>query len=280
MNKKIILIFLFLINLFAWNEVYNLNKLQPFRITYFDIGQGDSSFIETPRGYQILIDGGPTGSVLDKLGNTMDFWDKSIDVVVSTHPDHDHMAGLIEVLKKYKVDFVLWDGLLKNSGDFEEWERLLKRKDINSKVVFSGYKIKTPMAFFDILNPSESLYGKRMKNDNNGSIAVRAVFNKTSFLFMGDADSSIEEKLINEGRLIDSDVLMIAHHGSKYSSSEEFIQKVSPVVAVISVGENNLYGHPSPDVLGLLNKYDINTLRTDLIGDIKIISDGKNIKIN
>ena len=210
----------------------------------------------------------------------MNFWDKSIDIVVLTHPDHDHIAGLIEVLKKYKVDFVLWNGLLKETGEFSEWERLLQEKSIEDQIVFSGYKISTPMVTFDVLYPFESLENLKMKNANNSSVVLSVVFGNTSFLLTGDIESSVEKEIIEKGNLIGSDVLKVAHHGSKTSSTEEFIKIVNPTIAVISAGENNSYNHPHPTVLELLNKYDINILRTDLDGDIRIISDGKNIKIN
>jgi len=280
MKKKIFLSFLFCANVFAWSVVYDLNQVQPLQVNFFDIGRGDSIFIQTPHGYQVLIDGGPTNIILEKLGSVMNFWDKSIDAIVLTHPDHDHIAGLIEVLKKYKVDFVLWNGLLKETGESEEWERLLEKESIESKIIFSGHQISTPMVTFDVLYPFESLEGIKMKNTNNSSVVLHLIFKDTSFLLTGDIENSAEREIIEKNNLKNSDVLKIAHHGSKTSSLEEFIGIINPIIAVISVDENNYYNHPHPAILELLNKYDINVLRTDLIGDIKIISDGKNIKIN
>ena len=248
MNKKIFLIFLFCANIFAWSVVYDLNQVQAFQVDFFDIGQGDSIFIQTPYGYQVLVDGGPTGTVLEKLGNVMNFWDKSIDVVILTHPDHDHIAGLIEVLKKYEVGLVLWNGLLKDTGEFEEWERLLREKSIQNKIIFSGIQISTPMVDFDVLYPFKSLEGLRMKNANNSSIVIRTVFRDVSLLLTGDIESLVEEEIIEKGSLIKSDILKVCHHGSKTSSSEEFIKIINPSVAVISVGENNTYNHPYTSV--------------------------------
>ena len=280
MNKKIFLIFLFCANIFAWSVAYDLNQVQTLQVSFFDVGQGDSIFIETPYGYQVLIDGGPTDIVLEKLGGVMNFWDKFIDVVVLTHPDHDHIAGLIEVLKKYEVGLVLWNGSLKETGESDEWKRLLQKEFIESKIIFSGHKISTPMVAFDVLYPFENLEDVEMKNANNGSIVFSVVFGDTSFLLTGDIEYSVEKEIIKKGDLVNSNVLKIAHHGSKTSSFEEFIEIVNPSIAVISVGENNSYNHPHPTVLELLDKYDISILRTDLVGDIKIVSDGKNIKIN
>jgi len=266
-------------NIYAWAVVYDLTKSQSLEVVFFDIGQGDSIFIETPKGYQILIDGGPSSAVLEKLGNEMPFWDRTIDLVVLTHPEHDHIAGLIEVLKRYEVDYILWTGVLRDTGEHEEWERFIKEEDVKVKIAKIGQKIITPEVFFEVLHPFESLEGKEVKNTNNSSIVLRLVFKDNSFLFTGDLYKSTEREIVNRGLEIDSDVLKVGHHGSKTSSAEEFLEKVSPEVAVISVGKDNTYGHPHQEVLETLDKYGITVLRTDTEGDIKIISNGKNINI-
>jgi len=130
------------------------------------------------------------------------------------------------------------------------------------------------------LQPFESLEGKEFKDSNNTSIISKLVFGKNSFLFTGDAYKNVEGELINKKAEIDSDVLKVSHHGSKTSSSEEFIKSVSPQIAVISAGIGNKYGHPHQEVLELLEKYDIKVSRTDKDGDIKIISDGKNYEVS
>ena len=278
-RKNIFLIFGVLVvsNIYAWVVVYDLQKVQPLEVVFFDIGQGDAIFIETPHNYQILIDGGPDSVVLEKLGQEMPFWDRTIDLIVLTHPEHDHIAGLIEVLKRYEVDYILWTGVLRDTGEYEEWERLIKEEDVKVKIAEIGQKIITPEVFFEVLHPFESLEGKEVKNTNNSSIVLRLVFGDNSFLFTGDIYKSIEKKIVNRGLEINSDVLKVGHHGSKTSSAEEFLEKVSPEVAVISAGKENKYGHPHQEVLETLDKYGITVLRTDREGDIKIISDGKNI---
>jgi len=280
-RKSVFLILgvLVLSNIYAWTVVYELVKSQPLEVVFFDVGQGDSIFIETPKGYQILIDGGPSSVVLEKLGNEMPFWDRTIDLVVLTHPEHDHIAGLIEVLKRYEVDYILWTGILRDTGEYEEWERLIKKEDIKVKIAKIGQRIIAPKVFFEVLHPFKSLEGKEVKNTNNSSIVFRLVFGNNSFLFTGDLYKSIEKEIVNRGLEIDSDVLKVGHHGSKTSSAEEFLEKVSPEVAVISSGKDNTYGHPHQEVLETLDKYGITVLRTDTEGDIKIISNGKNIEI-
>ena len=142
------------------------------------------------------------------------------------------------------------------------------------KIAKAGQKIKASGTVLAILYPFENLEGKVFEDSNNTSIISKLVFGKNSFLFTGDAYKNVEGELINKKAEIDSDVLKVAHHGSKTSSSEEFIKAVSPEIAVISAGRENKYGHPNQEVLELLEKYGIRVLRTDKDGDIKIISDG------
>ncbi len=267
------------VNSFAWAVVYDLNRPQSLEVIFFDIGQGDAIFIETPNNYQILIDGGPTSAILEKLGKEMPFWDRTIDLVVLTHPEHDHIAGLIEVLKRYEVDYILWTGILRNTGEYKEWKRLIEEEIVQVKIAKANQKIFFPETFLDVLYPFEDLEGKDFKNTNNTSIALRLVFNNHSFIFTGDLYKSVERKLVDRGLYLDSDVLKVGHHGSKTSSCEEFLEKVKPEIAVISAGKENSYGHPHPEVLEVLDKYDITVLRTDIDGDIKIISDGESMEI-
>ena len=147
------------------------------------------------------------------------------------------------------------------------------------KIAKIGQKIITPKVFFEVLHPFRSLEGKEVKNTNNSSIVLRLVFGNNSFLFTGDIYKSIEKEIVDRGLEIEADVLKVGHHGSKTSSAEEFLEKVSPEVAVISSGKDNTYGHPHQEVLETLDKYGITVLRTDTEGDIKIISNGKNIEI-
>ena len=273
----VILAFLFLANLLAWIAVYELNQPQLLEVYFFDVGQGDSIFIETPQKHQILIDGGPGSAVLEKLGSKMPFWDRSIDLIILTHPEHDHISGLIEVLKSYEVENVLWTGIVRETVEYQEWLDCLKEERANVIIAGAGQKIEAGEVVFDILHPFENLEGQTTKNPNNTSIIIRLTFGQDSFLFTGDAYKSIEKKLINEG--IDSDVLKVGHHGSKTSSGEEFIEQVSPELAVIQAGRDNPYGHPHQETLAVLEKYDINILRTDLDGDIKIISNGFNWRV-
>ncbi|XOB42563.1 MAG: ComEC/Rec2 family competence protein [Candidatus Nealsonbacteria bacterium] len=273
----LILGILIIANIYGWAVVYELIKSQPLEVVFFNIGQGDAIFIETPKNYQILIDGGPNSVILEKLGKEMNFWDRTIDLIILTHPEHDHISGLIEVLKRYKVENILRTGILRDTEEYKEWMRLIENEDSNVKIAEAGQRIITPNLFFEILYPFVSLEGQNIKNTNNSSIIARLVFNNNSFLFLGDAYKSIERKLIKENIYLASDILKVGHHGSKTSTSKELLEVVSPQTAVISAGKDNKYGHPHQEVLDILNDYGIKVLRTDEIGDIKIISDGQNI---
>lgn len=273
-----IILILFFLNTLAWAVVYDLNKNQFLEVNFFDVGQGDAILIETPKGYQILIDGGPTNTILEKLGQEMPFWDRTIDVVILTHPEHDHIAGLLEVLERYKVDYILWTGVLRDTAEYDEWKRLLTEENANIKIAQAGQKIITPKSVINILYPFENIEGKEVSNTNNTSVITHLVFGNTTFLFTGDAYKSVERKLVNGGVIVESDVLKVGHHGSKTSTSRELLEQVMPEIAVISVGRENRYGHPYNEVLELLAEYGIKVLRTDQAGDIKIISDGENLK--
>jgi len=276
------------LNILAWLIVSEMAKPKILEVSFFDVGQGDAIFIVTPQDHQILIDGGPDFSVLEKLGQEMAFYDRSIDLMVLSHPEHDHIAGLIEVLKRYKVANILWTGVLRDTAEFQEWEGVIEKEretekakiyitKASQKITCAG-SLPAQRVIVEILFPFENLEGRIIKNSNNTSIVTKLVFNNNTFLFTGDAYISVEKKLLENDIILDSDVLKVGHHGSKTSSSEEFLKEVSPEIAIISAGKDNSYGHPHPEILARLNKYDINVLRTDLIGDIKIISDGLNLK--
>lgn len=278
-NKKLlyfILIGLVCLNLIAWVVVFDLSRPQVLEVVFFDVGQGDSIFIETPQGHQILIDGGPGLTVLEKLGQEMPFYDRTIDLIILTHPEHDHLFGLLEVLKSYHVENILWTGVVRETAEWQEWVRLIEKEGAEIRIAEAGQKIilqDDPLIFMKILHPFENLEGQEVKNANDTSIVANLVFGDVSFLFTGDIAKKIEQQLI-----VDSDILKVAHHGSKTSSSLEFLEIVSPELAVITVGENS-YGHPHPEVLANLEQFGIYVLRTDINGDIKIVSDGNNFKL-
>src|SRR3989338_164271 len=280
---------LFLLNIFVWKEVFILAGPHYLKVDILDIGQGDAIFIETPDMRHILIDGGPDLAVLGKLAKLLLFFDKSLDVVILTHSDQDHLMGLLSVLQKYHVKNILWTGIARDGGNYQKWLELIeKQKQKGSNIVIADLhtKIKSGEILIDILNPIENLEGRYFnKTTNETGIVSRLIYSKKSFLFTADVSSKTEQQIIDLSRQagskvnLSSDILKVSHHGSKYSSSEEFLQAVHPSFAVISVGKDNSYGHPTPEVLQKLQNFGIKILRTDQNGDVEILSDGENLKI-
>ena len=266
---------LLLLNIFVWVAVWQLSG-PGLEVSFFDVGQGDAIFVEAPGGYQILIDGGPSSVILEKLGKEMPFWDRTLDFVILTHPDYDHVSGLIEVLKSYKVENILWSGVVRDTPEYREWENLIKNEGANIYIAKAGQRITAGSTVIDVLYPLESLEGVESSNANNTSVVTRLSYSDNAFLLQGDAYKSTEAKIMESGG-IDSDVLKVGHHGSKTSTSKEFVDAVSPDIAVISCGKDNPYGHPHEETLQ--NLFGAEVLRTDLMGDIKISSDGNSLTL-
>jgi competence protein ComEC len=280
-NEKFILFilgFLFLANFFAWIIVFDLRSHKFLEVNFFDVGQGDAIFIETPTRHQILIDGGPSSKIIEKLAREIPFWDRSIDLIILTHPEKDHITGLLEILKRYKVDNILWTGIVRDIPEYKEWLNLIGKEKANVKIAKAGQKIscKNCQWKIEVFYPFESLEGMEFEDSNNTSIVSKLIFGDSSFLFTGDIYKDVEESLTLTSFDLNSKILKVAHHGSKTSSSEKFLEKVLPEIAIISVGEND-YGQPHKEVLETLKKYGIKVLRTDRGGDIKIISNGRSL---
>lgn len=267
------LILLLFITISLWSEVLSIGSLE---VTFFYVGQGDAAFIRTSQGKQIIIDGGPDNTILKKLGKKIPFWDKTIDMVILSHPAQDHVAGLLDVLQKYKVGTILWTGIQKDTRIFQEWEKALEKEQEEgaSIILASGpQSISLGKGFcpqrMNILSPLEDIVGTLVEGDDNDtSLVVRLYSCAYSVLFTGDLTQKGESMLLRESIALDSDILKVGHHGSKTSSSEEFIQAVTPKSAVISVGKGNRYGNPAKETLATLVKYGIEIRRTDEEGDI------------
>lgn len=284
--KYISLIILTILNILAWSYIIEIDRADFLEINFFDIGQGDAIFIKAPKNYQILIDGGPTTLILEKLQKEMPPYDKTLDLIILTHPDKDHLFGLNEVLKTYKVENIFWTGVDSEIEGFKEWKELLKNEINEGAKVFiadAPQKIIISDLIFYVLYPTDNLAGRKIENLNDTSIVSKLVFGENSIFFTGDISNSIEEKIIQECSLsssleqenLDSDILKVSHHGSKYATSNDFLENVSPEIAIISVGKNS-FGHPSEETLKRLENFNIRVLRTDQLGDIKIILNKNN----
>lgn len=267
-------------NILAWLVVCDFSQNKFLEVNFFNIGQGDAIFIETQKLQQILIDGGPGSVILERLDKEMSFWDRTIDLVILTHPEKDHLSGLLEVLKRYKVENILWTGIVRDTSEYKEWLKSIRDEKAKITIAQANQKIILSRTdtdgFIQVLFPFENLEGKVFENSNDASIVSRLVFDKNSFLFTGDISKTTEKKILEKGIDLDSDILKVSHHGSRTSSDENFIKRISPKVAVIQAGKDNSYGHPHKETLETLEKYGIIILRNDINGNIKIISDGKN----
>ncbi|MBI4117232.1 MAG: MBL fold metallo-hydrolase [Parcubacteria group bacterium] len=239
------------------------------KVYFFDVGQGDSIFIETEEKKQILIDGGPDNKVIQRLSEAMPFWDRTIDLIILTHPDKDHIAGLPEVLKRYRVKGIIETGVECEKPECLIWEELKEKE--KAPVIF--VKLGDSLILDEntkvlILSPFADMAGEKVSKANNSSIVAKIIYGDYSVLLTGDIEKQIEGKFFLAGIDIDSDYLKIPHHGSKTSTSEEFLDKISPLSAFISLGKNNSYGHPHQEVLGRLEKRNIKYYRTDELGTI------------
>jgi competence protein ComEC len=264
----IILIFLFLFVVLASLAFYQQNFVQRPRIIFFDVGQGDAIMVDAKNNVQVLIDGGNGNDILDKLGKYMPFYDRKIELVISTHPDKDHMGGLVEVLKYYKVGQVLETGIVCKTAICREWNKLIAEKNIPIEYAQFGQNMKIESGVkVVVLYPFENMRSKKVKNDNDASIVLKLVLGDDSYLLTGDAGFKVENNLLNKNINIESRILKVSHHGSKYATSSEFLKTVGPEGAIVSVGKNE-YGHPAEELMNRLRNINVEIFRTDKMGDL------------
>jgi len=260
--------------IFVWLAVFSINDNQ-LKVFFFDIGQGDAILFKKGTS-EVLIDGGPSKKILEKLGDTLPFFDKKIEVIVLTHPDADHLRGLIYVLRNFKVENVITSGAKKDTQLFGLWREELKKENAKIYEARAGDRIEYNGLVVNILSPDNFLI-QNTKRINNSSIVAKIFYGKNSFLMTGDIEKGVEKSLVENGFNLEADILKVAHHGSKTSSAQSFIDAVQPKYAIISVGKDNKVGHPSSQVLEKLMAFKI--LRTDKDGDIVFISDGQNLNL-
>ncbi len=286
MNKQILFIVLFivvgLLSLVLWQEItINDGKLH---VVFCDVGQGDAIFIRTPQKTDILIDGGPDKRVLDCLSKHMPFWDKTIDVVILSHPHQDHFAGLIDVLQSYTVLSFDSEKLVNKSAGFRELQNGLAAKDVKTRYLLAGDILKTKDGLsMEVLAPSQGFLDRTSPNGEIGesgefaSLIIFMSFGENTFLLTGDSQAPGLKDAIES--VAGVDVLQVPHHGSKSGLTKDILDVLSPKLAVISVGKNNRYGHPNNEIIKILRDYDIKILRTDEVGEVEIIADGEKWRI-
>jgi len=275
---RVLIVFLFInFVLLIYFSSYHQSQ-DRLKVIFFDIGQGDTILIKTPQNKNILIDGGPDKGIIYKIDHYLPLNNRQIDLMISTHPDPDHLTGLVEVLSRLKVKKIITNGVKDNSPIYLLFEKLIKEKELTPLVIKKPLRIDLGGGLsLDFFWPREDLVNKVLGDNNQFSLVFKMVFKKTSFLFTGDADEKAEEEIISLEENLKVDVLKVAHHGSKYSSSLDFLRKVKPQYAVISSGKNNKFGHPNLRVLKNLETVGAKVFRTDELGDIIFETDGNNL---
>lgn len=266
MRNKIFLSILIIISL-----LIGCDKKSLLSIHMIDVGQGDSILVQTPTNKNILIDGGDEDSENIIISYLRQKRIKTIDIIIATHPDSDHIGSLDNVIKKFNVNSIY---MPEQSTDSEAYQNLIN--SCTDKNLSIQYLYKNDVLNIDnniniyVLSPSYI-----QEESNLNSIVFKLTFNDNSFLFMGDAEEENEKEILHSFKLNNINFIKIGHHGSNSSSSLEFIKKISPDIAAISCGYKNQYGHPHKKVIDNLKQNHVSIYRTDRIGDIVFYSDGE-----
>lgn len=282
------------------------------RLVFCDVGQGDGIYIDLPDGRDVLIDGGPNRKILQCLGKNMPFWDRKLELVVLTHPQADHLNGLIEAVKRYQISYFVSTPIGNETKGYRELIGEIKKQGIEVGNVYAGdnikFKVNTKLPItnyelsgevaFRVLWPSrefvakntqikqistdltdrQAVLGMSTERDdlNDFTIVMELRFGEFEALLTGDAGEEIQDDILAVAEVKDVEVFKIPHHGSKYGILDEFVTKAVPRFAVVSVGKNP-WGHPSKEILGRLENWDIEVYRTDKNGNVKFTTDGKQI---
>lgn len=274
----VIILTLFFANIAVWYAVYQERPDGILRVSFLDVGQGDAILILAPNRNQVLIDGGPGRGTLRALGRVLPFYDRSIDLVVATHPDADHIGGLPDVFRRFRVAGVLDTDV---SAETDFYDLYVKEREAESAtriVAQSGLRvILDDDVYFDIFWPSA---GTTRLETNDASVTGRLVYGDTAFMLTGDLSEKYEKILVESyGKKLESTVLKAGHHGSNTSSGKSFVGFVAPDYAIISAGRDNRYGHPHASVLETFVAIGAKVLRTDEMGTITFKSDGRTVMV-
>ncbi len=266
-GKKQVLVSLGILSLILFS-IFLDQSSSKLEVDFLDVGQGDATLIKISSGPIILIDGGPDNSIIKRLGENMSNQKRQIDLIIISHFHDDHITGLIEVLKRYEVKKIIYQADSPSSKIWEIFLSTVKNKSIPLVTLDEAMQIKfTEDCFLNLLNP-ESL---SIPEDDNNSLLTKLDCDGIKILFTGDNNYKVEKALLDSDWDLSADILKISHHGSKTANSEVFLQQVNPQKAVISVGADNRFNHPSPEIIDRFNNLEIMIYRTDQQGDIHIL---------
>ncbi|HBB37631.1 MAG: Late competence protein [Candidatus Magasanikbacteria bacterium GW2011_GWD2_43_18] len=266
-----------------FSEVIEVEEKDPtLKITFLDIGQGDATLIEFPDGQQMLIDCAIDDRVLEALGRVMPFYDHDIDYLVVTHPDLDHYGGCVDVMKRFDIGHILYNGMEKPYDEL--WQSF--HAEVQAQMADGKEYLEVAEPFVweiasttvNVLYPDHSIpldeHIPGLDKDvgaNDTSVVIKLSYGTQDVLLMGDVEADLEEYLVKTyGEQVDVEILKMGHHGSQSSSTQLFINATSPEVAIASCGADNKFGHPSPRVLKRFERANTDVWRTDLSGDVLV----------
>ena len=261
-----IAVFILLLTIFQFIKITGHGN----SVSFLDVGQGDSILIQTPEFKNILIDTGPDGKVVEELSKKMNFFNKTIDLLIITHPHNDHFVGFFDIIQKYKINQIAITGVATNNYLYSEFLKEVRSKDINLVFLDKNHDLQIGNnSFLDNLYPfNNSLIGKKVNNLNNSSIITSYKVIKDGeivdyALLTGDAEHEEEREVLLSGQSVYSNILKIGHHGSKTATSNMFLSSVKPQKTIISVGIDNIFNHPSPETVDKLNNIDVYQTKND-----------------
>jgi len=276
--KKIIIVLIFgliVFDVFIWRSIIFAGPNKNLEAYFLNVGQGDSELIVLPGNVKILIDGGPNNKILENLSKIFSPTDRYIDLVILSHPQADHFNGLIDVFKNYRVGAFIYNGQNGTANSWQELVKAVKNSKTPAIVLAQGDKIHYQDNHLDFIYPDK--IALKSKDLNAAALVEKLQSNGLTFLFTADIESKIE-KILAQKYDLKTDVLKVSHHGSKYSSSEEFLKETQPKLSIIEVGKNS-YGHPTKEVLERLSAVGAKILRTDKDGLVKITADSGKLLI-
>jgi len=252
----------------------------PLKIAFLDVGQGDSILIQAPNGQTMLIDGGRSTSLANEviIPQLKEWGAKQVDVLIPTHPDADHIGGLVGVLENFPVKLAALTGQVHSTQIYERLLTNIRDKNVEALKVRTGTQIPfDPSLKIEVLAPDEEAV--QSDDTNDASIVIKLTYGSTSFLLTGDAEFPENKAILDHGFDVRSNVLKLGHHGSRTSTNEDWLKRVQPQLGIISAGKDNSFGHPHPEVIVALEKSKIPYIRTDEHGTITVTSDGTTIRV-
>ncbi len=276
---------------FAWLSVailvwlaagwWPLPETESCRFTALNVGQGDAILIQTPDGQDLLIDGGPSAAVVNELGKYLPPGDRDLELVILTHPDSDHVTGLVSVVKRFQVRQVLTSDVPTQTATSAAWLTAIREQRVPVRNVSQGerFTLGSHLYFTVLWPPAGDAWrvGGSSTPTNEASVSIRLTCDGSTAVLTGDASSEVEDRSLRSGLPVRASLLKAGHHGSRFSTSREWLEAVDPDTVVISVGAENRYNHPHPATLQRLQTAGIEVLRTDQLDGVRLKSTGSGL---